>query len=272
MDSFAKHEMLLQEETIKLLNGQEWSRDDLLKQMDDDSFYYGFLGRCALSSSSLKKLLQSPKAYYLSLKFSESHQAFRDGRLIHLFALEPEKTKDLIVTEGTKARKEFKDAVVEHGDQMVYTESEMRQAKKVAEAMEKNSEVRMLLSDMDFEVPGIGVIDGIPFRAKADAISKDRKLIVDLKTTNDIYSFPWSAKKYKYALQAELYKRIFGADEFIFLVIDKGTLDIGIYDCSDSFFEEGARDLSRGIETYKEHFYNENFEELLNEYVIRGIL
>lgn len=257
---------------IKLLNGQTWDSRELLKQMDDDSFYYGYLGRCALSSSSVKKLLQSPKSYWLSLKFSESHQAFRDGRLIHLFALEPHKVDELIITEGTKARKEFKDAVKEHGDQMVYTESEVKQAKRVAEAMENNREVKMLLSDMEYEVPGIGVIDDIPFRAKADAISKDRKLIVDLKTTNDIYSFPWSARKYKYALQAELYRRIFNADDFVFLVIDKGTLDIGIYDCSDDFFNEGYDDLLRGIYTYKEHFYNENFEELLNDYVIRGIL
>ena len=73
--------------------------------MDDDSFYYGHLGQHALSSSSLKKLLQSPKAYQKSLRFSDTGQALRDGRLIHLNILEPHKINDLIVINGTKAKK-----------------------------------------------------------------------------------------------------------------------------------------------------------------------
>ena len=257
---------------IKLLNGQEWDADELLKAMDDDNFYYGYLGRGALSSSSLKKLLQSPKSYYTSLRQNDSSQALRDGRLIHLFALEPEKTNELIITEGTKARKDFKEAVDEYGEHLVYTRGEINSARRVAEAMDKNTEVQSLLKDMEFEVPGVAVIDDIPFRAKADAISKDRKLIVDLKTTADIYSFPYSARKYKYALQAELYRRVFGAEEFVFLVIDKKTYDIGIYDCSEEFYMEGYDDILRGIYTYKENFHNENYEEIINQYVIRGIL
>ena len=53
--------------TIKLLDGQSWDYNELLEQMLKDEFYYGYLGKAALSSSSLKKLLQSPKVYQASL-------------------------------------------------------------------------------------------------------------------------------------------------------------------------------------------------------------
>ena len=76
---------------ITLLNGEEWQEADILKKMEDDSFYYGHLGKNALSSSSLKKLLQSPKAYQASLRASDNSQALRDGRLVHLAILEKEK-------------------------------------------------------------------------------------------------------------------------------------------------------------------------------------
>ena len=45
--------------TIKLLDGQSWDYNELLEQMLKDEFYYDYLGKAALSSSSLKKLLQS---------------------------------------------------------------------------------------------------------------------------------------------------------------------------------------------------------------------
>lgn len=52
---------------IQLLNKELWEEEAILKKMYDDSFYYGHLGKHALSSSSAKKLIDSPKAYQKSL-------------------------------------------------------------------------------------------------------------------------------------------------------------------------------------------------------------
>lgn len=259
---------------ITLLNGEEWQEADILKRMEDDSFYYGHLGQHALSSSSLKKLLQSPRAYRNSLRYSNSSsQALRDGRLIHLSVLEPEKVKDLIVIEGTKAKKEFKEATEEYGEHMVYTESEMNNAYWIADAVLKNNEASFLLQGCDYEVAGIDMIDGIAFRAKADAISKDRKIIVDLKTTSaNIEDWKWEAKKYNYGLQAALYLHIFGASQFIFLVVNKSSKDIGIFECGEMFLEQGELDIQTGIFGYKEYFMKENSDELIDNYVFRGLL
>jgi hypothetical protein len=146
---------------ITLLNGEEWQEADILKRMEDDSFYYGHLGQHALSSSALKKVLTSPNAYLKSLRVSDTGQALRDGRLIHMSILEKEKLSDLIVIEGTKAKKEFKDAVEEHGEHMVYTESEMQNAYWIADAVLNNNEASFLLEDCDFELPGVSMIDGL---------------------------------------------------------------------------------------------------------------
>lgn len=262
---------------IKLLDGQEWPREDLLKNMEEDDFYYGFLDtNKVLSSSSIKDLLKSPKAFYKSrVTRDEGSQALRDGRLVHMSILEKHKLDDLVILEGTKARKDFKEAVAEHGEHMVYTSSEMESAYWIADAVERNNEASFLLSNCKYEVPEIGYFKGydVPFRAKADALTKDGSIIIDLKTTSSpVEDFRWSAKKYKYALQAALYKYLFDADEFIFLVVDKSTKDIGIFECSDAFLLEGVNDILKGLEVYSKYFKQPNTKELLNNYVVRDIL
>ena len=42
---------------IHLLDGKEWDRDEILAKADDDDFYYGYLGKYAFSSTSIKHLL-----------------------------------------------------------------------------------------------------------------------------------------------------------------------------------------------------------------------
>jgi hypothetical protein len=258
---------------ITLLNGEGWQREDILKEMDSDSFYYGHLGKYALSSSSLKKLLHSPKAYQASLRMSDNSSALQIGRLVHLAVLEKHKLKDLVIINGTKAKKEYKEAVEEYGEHMVFTESEMTSAYWIADAVHSNAEASYLLNDCDYEVAGVDMIEDLPFRAKADALTKDGSVIIDLKTTSsDISDFYWSAKKYNYGLQAALYLKVFGAQEFIFLVVDKNTKDIGIFSCSNDFLEAGSNDIHRGIEVYKNFFMQPNSEELIKNNVYRGVL
>lgn len=257
---------------ITLLNGEQWEEDDILPQMDDDAFYYGYLRDKVLSSSSAKPLLKSPKAYLASLRQSDDSQPLRDGKLVHMHILEPHKLSELNIVRGNKSNKPYKDSVAQGID--VYTESEVNNAYWVANAILQNRDAAYLLSDCDYEVPAIKMIDGIPFRGKADAITKDRKTIIDIKTTSsDIADFTYSAKNYNYGLQAYLYLELFGADEFIFIVVNKVSKDIGIFDCSDFFLSRGGSELSLAIANYKEAFINsENPQDFVLNYVIRGTL
>lgn len=261
---------------ITLLNGEQWDRAEILKKMLDDDFYYGHLGEHALSSSALKKLVESPKAYQKSLRRDDKPiQALRDGRLVHLCLLEPEKVNDLIIMEGTKARNDFKQATAEHGEHLVYTQSELDNAYWIADAVRSNSSAEYLLNGMTMETPAIEEIDGLACRAKADAISKDGSLIVDLKTTStpvNENAFRWSAKNFLYNLQAALYCRIFNANEFIFLVINKDSKDVGIFDCSEEFIQSGNYLIEQGMEVYREYFSTEEAKQQIKNYVVRGTL
>ena len=78
--------------------------------MVDDNFYYGDLARLVLSSSSLKLLLSSPKTYKFVTEYgSPETQPLRDGRLVHLSILEPDKFQEQIfVNVSSKIQKHIK--------------------------------------------------------------------------------------------------------------------------------------------------------------------
>jgi len=236
---------------IKLLNGEIWDEQELLVRMLQDDFYYGYLGQHALSSSSAKKLLESPKAYHRSLTQSMDSQALRDGRLIHLSLLEPEKVENLQIVKGTKASKLYKAAVKEFGSANVYTESEHRNAINITDELNNCAAVRDLLSGAMFEVPAIGELYGLPFRAKADILKPS--MVIDLKTTSDINSFRYSAKKFDYDLQAALYMELFDVDEFVFLVIDKKTKEIGIHYVTGEFAASGWNKIEDAVSAYRDY-------------------
>ena len=241
---------------IKLLNGDEFKVSDIIPKMYDDVFYYGYLGQHALSSSSCKKLIESPKAYATSLtEGSPDSQALRDGRLTHLCVLEPHRLDEFTFVDGTKASKSFKLTAEELGKDLVYTNLELNKAQKIAEAVLANEEAATLLSGCEFEIPAIGEFMGLPFRGKADA--KKGTTIIDLKTTANIQDFEYSAKKYSYDLQAALYLDLFDADDFIFLVVDKRTLDVGVYTITAGFVDSGLQKLQVATDAYKNYIMSD---------------
>ena len=257
------------ETKIKTFDNKIWDKQELIDNMYDDTFYYGYLGKQALSSSSLKMVLSSPKTYKYVTKYGQSEtQPLRDGKLFHTMILEPHKIDELtIVDVATKAGKAYKEAKAEGLE--VYTTNEIKAAERLADAILRNDEAVHYMSKAQFEIPEIAMIDGIPFRAKAD-ILKDNQ-IVDLKTTTGLNEFRYSADKYSYDLQAYLYREMFNVDEFVFVCIDKGSLDIGIFECSDEFYDKGKRKLEQGIANYK-YFFGEDSDVDLNQYVLRGVL
>lgn len=253
---------------ITTLDNKQWKKEDILSRMVDDSFYYGYLGQNALSSSSIKTLLSSPKTYYFTTKYgSEESQALRDGRLFHTMILEPEKLNDVVFVEAaTKASKEYK--LAKEAGKEVYTQTEKKSAERLADALLRNEAVKEYLTKAQFEVPQIAMIDGLPIRAKADILKGTT--IIDLKTTTGIKDFRYSADKYGYDLQAYLYKEMYNATDFIFIAIDKGSLDIAIFECSDEFYQRGKEKFEQGISNYKYFFQTEGVD--LDQYVLRGIL
>jgi len=241
---------------ITLLNGETFEEENLLDLMQDDEFYYGYMAKAALSSSSIKTLLSSPKTYKYVLDYgSGESQALRDGWLFHTAILEPHVFEEQIFVDvQSKNTKAYKEALAEHGK--VFTAKEKRDAERVADAFLRNEHALKLLKNSEFEVPAVGMIDGYPFRGKADVFGNGK--IVDLKTTTDIKAFPYSARKYGYDVQVYVYCSLFNVSykDFTFAVVDKGSLDIAIYDVSEEFYNEGKRKTQQAIETFETFFIN----------------
>lgn len=260
-------------DTITLLDGTTHKKVDLMSEMYSDSFYYGYLGKNALSSSSCKHLLEGARAYEISLNQNTDTAPLRDGRLSHMAVFEPNKFNELTVIEGTRASKAYKLASQEQGYYNVCTASEYKNAEAIANAISKNLEASMLIQGCNYEVPIIGTIRGLPFRGKADCLDLNTNVIIDLKTTSEpIANFPYAAKRYHYALQAILYKMLFQASSFVFLVINKKNKDIGIFECSDDFMTQGHMLLNAATDTFREYFNKPNTRQLIDNYVYRGTL
>jgi len=254
---------------ITLLDGTQHEEKELLNKMIDDSFYYGYLSKAALSSSSLKLLLSSPKTYKHVTEYGNPEsQALRDGWLFHTAILEPDVfNSQIFVDVASKNTKAYKLAKQEHGK--VFTSKEKRDAERLADAFLRNEKALQLIQNSEFEVPVIGEVLGMPFRGKADVLGKNR--IVDLKTTTDIKAFKYSAMKYGYSVQCYLYCELFGIDyeDFTFLALDKGSLDVGIFHCSEEFYLDGKQKTEKAIEMYDTYFLQATD---LDQYYIEGIL
>lgn len=261
-------------ETITLFDGKEWSVDEILKKMDDDSFYYGYLGQNALSSSSAKDLYKSPKTYFNKTKEVNSDAApLREGRLIHTVILEEEKLNDKydFVNIGSRRTKTFDAAYAEargKGKEVMLT-SELNKANELCNAIRFNSHANELFTGGTAETPAIGELFGVPFRGKADYL-KDGHLI-DLKTTSKLDGWEKTAKYlWHYDMQGWIYCELFGVTKFTFVVIEKGTGDIGIFELSDETRELGGNKVRQCVNTYKEYFIDKTSK--INDYTIRGIL
>lgn len=239
---------------ITLLNNEVYSREDLLKDMYDDSFYYGFLGQNALSSSSFKTILRSWDDYQLELAglgSDKPQQALRDGRLIHLAVLEPHRIEDLTIIDSTKGSKKFKLAVQERNESEVYTSRELSRCFKLASNVRLNFDAWSLISDSKCEIPEIKMIEGIPVRGKADIIREEGKHLIDLKTTSDASRFEESIDHWSYDLQGALYLKLFNADRFSFIVLDKRTGEVTTRELSDYEIERGSYKLEKAIQIFK---------------------
>jgi len=239
---------------ITLLDGSEHEEKDILYKMQQDNYYYGYLSKAALSSSSLKLLLASPKTYYNVTKYgSPESQPLRDGWLFHAAILEPDVfNAQIFVDVESKNSKAYKLAKEEHGK--VFTKKEKRNAERMADAFLRNEKALQYIQNSEFEVPAIGDVMGMPFRGKADVLGKNR--ICDLKSSSDLKAFPYSAKKYSYDVQCYLYCQLFNVsyDAFTFLVIDKGSLDIGVFHCSEDFYLSGKQKTEKAVEIYNTYF------------------
>ena len=230
-------------------------KKNIIAKLKDDTHYYGDFGKKYLSNSDISTLLKNPLAFGQP---SKPTSAFLVGGYFHTCILEPNKLKKYKViqssTRNTKAYKEMS------GGELCLLQHEVDGIELMKDKMISNNVCNGLINstNVEYEVPGVHKLFKYVWKGKADIINHDDKLVVDIKTTADINKFKSSAYRYNYDSQAYIYRKLFGYD-MVFIVIDKTTHQIGIFDCSDDFYRSGEDKVLRAEDAYELFFKTKDF-------------
>lgn len=227
----------------------------------------------ALGSSGLRELLRSPAHYWAAYLDPErapraETAAMRLGTMAHLAVLEPELFAGVVVAPKVDRRtKEGKAAwaawEIESAGKAVATGDELAQASAIAAAVQSHPAAAALLSGAEREVSAewIDPAHGVRCRARFDALSRERGIIVDLKTTEDAREseFSRSIAKWGYHTQAahylEAYRAAYGehARAYVWIVAEKAApYGVRVYTASPDLIARGNADRDRAIETLAE--------------------
>jgi len=230
--------------------------NDAIERLRNDKDYYGEFGRQFRSNSDISTLLTNPLALGAEQKPNIN---FLIGGYFHTAILEPDKLKKYrIIESSTRNTKLYKEI---SGGEMCLLQHEVDKLELMIDTMVSNDACNDLINgiDVEYEKPGIKEIEGLLWKGKADIVNHDEKYVVDLKTTSNLHNFRNSAYKYNYDSQAYIYRKLFGYD-LIFLAIDKVTRQIGIFDCSDKFYDSGKEKVKQAVEQWKLFYENPDFD------------
>ena len=215
------------------------------EELRDDTKYYGKEGKKYLSNSDIGTLLSDPKMFKVD---KEGTLPMLLGRYFHTLILEPKKIKDFIVSESSSRNtKMYKELINDSDEPMLILQKEVDALEKLVAEINQNVFFNELIymEDNKFEEPAIGEIGGVMWKGKADIVTQD--LIIDLKTTSKIDDFKYAARRYNYDSQAWIYNQLFNKP-MIFIVIEKGSGRMGMYDCSDEFLDMGKDKVFEALE------------------------
>ncbi len=226
--------------------------NSIIEKLRDDEHYYGEFGKQFLSNSDIKALIDNPLNFK---KPSPPNPAFVVGSYFHTCILEPDKLEKFkIVKSKTRNTKEYKEIA---GEDICLLQHEVDQIELMREKVLEIDLFKDLILDgaVEYEQPGLVELEGMQWKGKADILNHSSQLIIDLKTTNNINAFASSAHKFNYDSQAYIYSKMFNMD-LIFIVVDKKTHQLGLFDCSDKFLQSGQNKVALAVQAYNDFFVN----------------
>jgi len=241
----------------------------IIEKLKQDEHYYGDYGKQFLSNSDISVLLKNPKLLHGE---KQRTTAMVVGGYFHTAILEPDKLNRFkIIESSTRNTKKYKE--MSEGE-ICLLQHEVDKIELMTEAIMDNKICGSLIMGTDgklndFEVPGVTEIFGNKWKGKADIINHNEQLVIDLKTTSDLDRFRWSASKFNYDSQAYIYSNLFGY-EMLFMVIDKETHQIGLFDCSPDFYKSGEEKVRKATDAYDLFYKTEDFDS--KQYLITKTL
>jgi len=236
----------------------------VIQKLKDDVQYYGAFGQNYISNSDIHALLNDPTEFR---KPKANNHNFVMGRYFHTKMLEPDKAEDKefdAIESSTRRTKTYTESIIDSKFDILMLQSEKDNIDAMVTKMKGNFSFTMDIYEEGnkFEQPAIQEIGGLMFKGKADVVGES--FVYDLKTTNSLERFKYSARDYNYDSQAWIYEQLFGVP-MIFLVIDKKSHKLKKFDCGQQFLERGKDKVFRAIDEYNK-FFGDNPTETLKEY------
>ena len=229
----------------------KYGEEQILRKLDDDSNYYGEFGKNFLSNSDVGTLIKNPSDFHQQ---GDQSLPLVIGGAFHTMMLEPEKfdANYPVVDASSRNTNVYKSAA---DGEILLLQSDKDNLDKMCDKFNNNDLITGVIrgNNVEVEVPAVKEICGEWWKGKADVINHDDRLIIDLKTTSDLSKFHRSARIYNYDSQAYIYRQLFGYD-MAFAVIDKRTLQLGFYDCSEQFYASGREKVVEAVYAYRMYF------------------
>lgn len=241
---------------------------DIIERLRIDEDYYGEFGSKYLSNSDIDSLIKDPKSFKQQ---KPDNKNFTYGRYFHQLILEPEKAKAWEFCDvSSRNTNKYKEFISERGIEVALLSKESEEVQSLVKEMMSNITFyeNIKHANAEYEVPSVKEIMGFEWKGKADIVLPD--VVIDLKTTSDIFAFKWNSKKYNYDSQAWIYGQLFGRP-LVFYVIDKTTSRLGIFEPSTEFLESGKAKVALAIENYNKFFSKKKTEDIDSFYIYETI-
>jgi len=233
----------------------------------------------------IQQEIKDPEVGFVSLSDVEVTRDLSHAK-VFITVFEPEKAKDFPICDVKVRSKEYKEFLAENNLDFALKTSEAKDVELMVEwFMEKDNKktigIKEYLFDLGakYEEPMVKELyEGINFKGKADVIS--RGMIIDLKTSSDVYKFAKNAPFFGYHTQAYIYNALFEMP-MVFFVIGKerkqyGTIsgdyyDVGIFNVSPEFIDRGREAVEHALVHYQDYF-SKNAKKSIDEIVLKATL
>lgn len=233
-----------------------------------------------ISQSDLSFMLKSPRHYQWRARLKRESDAMNFGTALHAAILEPQRFKDQYVVEPEamvngeeinrriKAHRDYlaafrKEASIEN--KRVVTPAEFDSIIGMLTVCATHSMIAELLHGGEQECVAQAKWNGMLIKGQADHFGEHPQLgrvVVDVKTTQDASpgAFSRAIHNYNYVLQAGVYSKLFSADHFVFIAIEKhAPYSVGVYKADDSIINRGQEQAEQLIERIKLCEANDNW-------------
>ena len=229
---------------------------DSIERLQSDEEYYGEFGSQFLHNSDIYTFLNNPQGYGTP---KEDTIPMMFGRAFHEQVLFNNTNQDYI-DASTRNTKIYKESLIEYGENLMLLKKEYDDIVSLKNKSQSHKIVSDILNDPNIkkEVPNLNTLTDseIIWACKADIITDD--YVYDLKSTSSLNGFTKSARMYNYDSQAYIYSTMF-QKPMRFIVVEKGSGAIGLFDTSDGAYERGREKVLQAEAMYKKYFlYNED--------------